>query len=113
MSFFDTPDYSQSTPMGMARGQKKKNLAQNRPEQKYGAGGKVSCRWWMRRDKIEEKRRQNLEETEKVATGKFGCEMKGGKWRRKRELCRGGRVNGERSISPWMMRERLTLPGQI
>lgn len=55
----------------------------------------------------------NLEETEKVATGKFGCEMKGGKWRRKRELCRGGRVNGERSISPWMMRERLTLPGQI
>lgn len=55
----------------------------------------------------------NLEETEKVATGKFGCEMKGGKCWRKRELCRGGRVNGERSISPWMMRERLTLPGQI
>lgn len=27
----------------------------------------------------------NLEETEKVATGKFGCEMKGGKWRRKRD----------------------------
>lgn len=67
----------------------------------------------MSRDKIEEKRRQNLEEAEKVATGKFGCEMKGGKRRRKREMCRGGRVNGERSISPWMMRERLTLPGQI
>lgn len=33
----------------------------------------------MRGDKIEEKRRQNLEEAEKVATGKFGCEMKGGK----------------------------------
>lgn len=60
-----------------------------------------------------EKETKNLKEAEKVATGKFGCEMKGGKWRRKRELCRGGRVNGERSISPWMMRERLTLPGQI
>jgi len=67
----------------------------------------------MRGDKIEEKRRQNLVEAEKVATGKFGCEMKAGKRRRKRELCRGGRVNGERSISPWMMRGRLTLPGQI
>lgn len=68
----------------------------------------------MRGDKIEEKGRQNLEETEKVATGKFGCEMKGGeRGGGKRELCRGGRVNGERSISPWMMRERLTLPGQI
>lgn len=67
----------------------------------------------MRGDKIEEKRRQNLEEAEKVATGKFGCEMKVGKRRRKREMCKEGRVNGERSISPWMMRERLTLPGQI
>lgn len=67
----------------------------------------------MTGDKIEEKRRQNLEEAERVATGKFGCEMKEGKRRRKAELCREGRVNGERSTSPWMMRGRLTLPGQI
>ncbi len=76
-------------------------------------GGTARRRRRMRGDKIEEKRRQNLEEAEKVATGKFGCEMKVGKRRRKREVRRGGRVNGERSISPWMMRERLTLPGQI
>lgn len=74
---------------------------------------KISCRWFMRGDKIEEKRRQNLEGAEKVAAGKFGWEMKVGKRRRKRGMCKEGRVNGERSISPWMMRERLTLPGQI
>lgn len=43
-------------------------------------------------DKIDEKRRQNLEEAEEVATGKFGCEMKVEKRRRKGRsvLGRGG-----------------------
>lgn len=54
----------------------------------------MSHRQKKRGDEIEEKRRQNLEEAKKAATGKFGCEMKGEKRRRKRELCRGGRVNG-------------------
>lgn len=31
-----------------------------------------------------------MEEAEKVATGKFGCEMKAGKRMRKGEVCRGG-----------------------
>lgn len=44
------------------------------------------------RQNIDEKRRQNLEEAEEVATGKFGCEMKVKKRRRKGRsvLGRGG-----------------------
>jgi len=121
LSFLDTPDYPQSAPRGAERKRERerekeergKTIPLNRPEEKEW--GKVSRSRHMRGDKTEEKRRQNLEEAERDATGKFGCEMKGGGGREggKRELCREGRVNGERSISPWMMRGRLTLPGQI
>lgn len=54
--------------------------------------GGVSRRRRLWGDKIDEKRRQNLEEAEEVATGKFGCEMKVEKRRRKGRsvLGRGG-----------------------
>lgn len=54
--------------------------------------GGVSGRRQLWGDKIDEKRRQNLEEAEEVATGKFGCEMKVEKRRRKGRsvLGRGG-----------------------
>lgn len=36
-----------------------------------------------------ENKGENLEEAEKVTTGKFGCEMKGGKWRKKKRAVQG------------------------
>lgn len=45
-----------------------------------------------------------------------GCsckEMKVGTGKEEGGACREGRVDVERSMSPWMMRERRTLPGRI
>lgn len=39
--------------------------------------------------------------------------MKVGNRKEERGVCKEGRVDVERSMSPWMMRERRTLPGQI
>ena len=68
-------------------------MPQNRPPESVRGGGgggvKESRRRETRGDKIEEKRRQNLEEAEKVATGKFGCEMKGGEREGGKESCVG------------------------
>lgn len=65
--------------------------------------------------------RQNRREKEtKLGGSRGGCDWQVWMWdesgeeEEEREKCAGkGRVNGERSVSPWMMRGRLTLPGQI
>ena len=41
-----------------------------------------------------------MDKADNVATGKFEWEMKVGKKWKKGEMCKEGRVNGERSISP-------------
>lgn len=66
--------------MGMARGQKKKNLAQNRPEQKYGAGGESKL------SMVDEERQNRGEKETKLRGNWEGCNWQVWMWDERREV---------------------------